>query len=131
MEGILVTQKIIIKDTEGKILSLRRSKTDPTKPLSWDLPGGLVEEGEDLRASILREVQEEAGIQATNLEILDVFGHHTESGKYLICIGYVAQAISTDVTLSYEHDQYNWISKEEFLSRDSKGHIKKLIEKLN
>ncbi len=131
MEGILVTQKIIIKDSDGNILSLRRSKTDPTKPLSWDLPGGLVEEGEDLQESILREVQEEAGIIATDLEILDVFGHHTESGKYLICVGYIAQSISKNVILSYEHDQYDWISKEEFLSRDSKSHIKKLIEKLN
>lgn len=127
---ILVTQKIIILNNSGKILSLRRSKTDPSKPLSWDLPGGLIDQGEDTHEAILREVKEESGIEVETPKLLDVFDCVTEQGKYLICIGYTTKAISTDVVLSYEHDQYEWISKEEFLNRDVKAHIKELVRRM-
>jgi mutator protein MutT len=92
---ILVTQKIIIKNQEGKILALRRSKTDPSKPLSWDLPGGIVERGENIQDSILREVKEESGIQVEKPQLFDVFDFVTEQGTYLICIGYITESIST------------------------------------
>jgi 8-oxo-dGTP diphosphatase len=127
--AILVTQKIIVINNEGKILALRRSATDPAKPLSWDLPGGLVDAGENIVEGILREVSEEAGIKVERPKLLDVFDYTSEQGTYLICIGYVARAITSDVILSYEHDQYEWITKEELLKRDMKMHIKELVKK--
>jgi 8-oxo-dGTP diphosphatase len=127
---ILVTQKIIIKNQEGKILALRRSKTDPSKPLSWDLPGGIVERGENIQDSILREVKEESGIQVEKPQLFDVFDFVTEQGTYLICIGYITESISTEVVLSYEHDQYEWLTKDEFLAREVKSHIKELVRRL-
>lgn len=130
MSHLLVTQKIIILNDEGKILSVRRSATCPTKPFGWDLPGGLVDEGEDIREAILREVKEEVGIAVGAPELLDVFNYTTEQGKYLLCIGYTARALSFDVILSYEHDQFGWLSKEEFLSRDVKNHVKELVSRL-
>ena len=38
-----VAQKAVLVRADGKILALRRSKTDPARPLTWDLPGGDVE----------------------------------------------------------------------------------------
>jgi len=127
MNPILVTQKIVILNAENKILSIRRSKTDPTRPLSWDVPGGLVDEGEDLVKSILREVKEEVGIEVSRPELIDAFSFKSESGECLICIGYKAIAISHDVTLSYEHDKFEWLTKDEFLQRDSKNHVRQLV----
>ncbi len=128
---MLVTQKIIVLNKEGKILALRRSKTDPSKPLSWDLPGGLLEDGENLRDAVVREITEETGISVEKPELIDAFDYINGQNKYLICIGYKTNAITTDINLSYEHDMYEWISKEEFLMRDTKGHIRQLLEKFN
>lgn len=130
MNSLLVTQKIIILNDEGKILSVRRSATCPTKPFGWDLPGGLVDEGENIREAILREVKEEVAISVETPQLLDVFDYKTENGKYLLCIGYTARALSFNVTLSYEHDQFEWLTKEEFLSRDVKNHVKELVSRM-
>jgi 8-oxo-dGTP diphosphatase len=128
---ILVTQKIIVTNDDGKILTMRRSQTDPSLPLSWDIPGGVVEVGEHLIESISREVTEETRIEVEDIKLFDVFDSSSKIHPYLICIGYTAHALSTNVVLSYEHDQFEWLTKDEFLSRDVKAHIKELVRRLN
>lgn len=51
-----LSPKVIIQNDAGKILSLRRSKTDPVRSLMWDFPGGLIEESEDLNLKTLEKV---------------------------------------------------------------------------
>lgn len=52
---------------DGKLLM---GKKDPSKggvyPNVWHIPGGGVDEGEDLLEAIIREVQEEVGIDITS-----------------------------------------------------------------
>ncbi len=55
-----VSQKIFLKNKDGKILALRRSATDPRRPLTWDLPGGSIEEGEVMQDALNREIFEVA-----------------------------------------------------------------------
>ena len=69
-----ISQKTIVFNAEGKILALRRSDTDHSRPLTWDLPGGQFEEGEDLEESARREIREEAGIEVEDLKIFDAVG---------------------------------------------------------
>ena len=129
MDPVLVTQKIIILNDHGKLLAIRRSHTDPDA-FAWDLPGGLIEKGEDLKVSILREVEEEVAVRVSDLTVLDVFSASSKNNPYFICVGYVAKAADTDVVLSWEHDQFEWVSKEEFLERTAKEHIKELVRRL-
>jgi ADP-ribose pyrophosphatase YjhB (NUDIX family) len=65
-----ISTKVIIVREDGKLLALRRSKTCPRRPFSWDLPGGDVEFGEELEASVKREIQEEAGVAVEKVELL-------------------------------------------------------------
>mgnify|MGYP001589925562 CR=1 FL=1 len=55
------SQKAFVFGKNGKFLTMRRTKTAPSNPLRWDLPGGDVEFGEDPLKSIVREVGEESG----------------------------------------------------------------------
>ncbi|NQV88361.1 MAG: NUDIX domain-containing protein [Parcubacteria group bacterium] len=127
---MFVSQKVIIFNKGGKFLAIRRSKTDPSRPLTWDFTGGEVEEGEDLEENIFREVKEEVGIDITDLQIFDVVGTYNKKGEYWVGIGYTAKAVSDNVTLSYEHDQFEWLTKEEFLKRESSPKLVRFVSKL-
>lgn len=60
-EAILVTAGIIIKGDQ--ILICQRHHTD-AYGLQWEFPGGKVEDGEDLKTSLRRELAEELTIDA-------------------------------------------------------------------
>lgn len=95
---------------ENKVLLLRRSKTDSQRPGDWDFPGGNIEPGEDITAGLLREVDEEVGIQLEFSDVRLVYAatqrHTTVSATRLL---YVATVSEQAVTLSFEHDEYKWV----------------------
>ena len=57
-----VVAALIVK--EGKLLVCQRTRHQ-TMPLKWEFPGGKIEEGEQPRDALRRELEEELGIQAT------------------------------------------------------------------
>jgi len=57
-----VVAGLIVKD--GKLLVCQRTRHQ-TMPLKWEFPGGKIEEGEQPRAALRRELEEELGIVAT------------------------------------------------------------------
>jgi len=56
-----VAAALIVQD--GKILICQRTKHQPM-PLKWEFPGGKIEEGEQPRDAMRRELEEELGIHA-------------------------------------------------------------------
>jgi 8-oxo-dGTP diphosphatase len=56
-----VVAALIVK--EGKLLVCQRTRHQ-TMPLKWEFPGGKIEEGEQPRAALRRELEEELGILA-------------------------------------------------------------------
>lgn len=56
-----VVAALIVKD--GKLLVCQRTRHQ-TMPLKWEFPGGKIEEGEQPRDALRRELEEELGIIA-------------------------------------------------------------------
>lgn len=56
-----VVAALILRD--GKILICQRTQHQPM-PLKWEFPGGKIEEGEQPRDALRRELEEEIGIDA-------------------------------------------------------------------
>ena len=56
-----VVAALIVKD--GKLLVCQRTRHQPM-PLKWEFPGGKIEEGEQPRDALRRELDEELGIHA-------------------------------------------------------------------
>lgn len=65
---------IVLKITNtGFFLLLIRRKNEPFKDL-WALPGGFVDENEDLEKAAIRELEEETQIKVKALEQIGAFG---------------------------------------------------------
>lgn len=54
----------------GKIL-LEKRKAEPGRG-KWSIPGGLVELGEDIEKTVIREVKEETNLEAEKPKLIDV-----------------------------------------------------------
>ena len=61
MQTIIVTAGVIIE--QGKILVAQR-KENSSRGLLWEFPGGKMEEGEEPRETLRRELKEELDIEA-------------------------------------------------------------------
>jgi len=63
-----VAAGVIVRDSAGAILLQRR--TDDGR---WGIPGGALELGETLEEAARRELREETGLTAGELDLLDVY----------------------------------------------------------
>ncbi len=73
-----VVAALIVRD--GKILVCQRTKHQ-TMPLKWEFPGGKIEEGEQPRDALRRELEEELGIDATIGDEVSRLRHEYKSGN--------------------------------------------------
>jgi 8-oxo-dGTP diphosphatase len=63
----------------GKVLICQRTKHQPMA-LKWEFPGGKIEEGEQPRAALRRELEEELGIEAVVGDELVRLRHNYKNG---------------------------------------------------
>ena len=121
-----VTQKAIVLREDGKFLTILRGKGAPSHLLVWDIPGGSLEYGEDPIAGIAREIKEETGLSVKDLRPFDVSSKVNPWG-FWVTIAYTCKAVSSEVTISYEHDEFKWVTKEEFLKLPSWEKIARFV----
>ena len=130
LEKVGVTQKVFVFDKNGKFLIVRRTKTAPSKPGAWDLPGGGIDFGEDPIGAMNREIREETGLEVDDLEVIDLTSKINEVGEFWITIAYRAKSKSKTVKLSYEHDQCKWVDIIEFPQFTDSKRFLRFSEKL-
>ncbi|WP_328237990.1 NUDIX hydrolase [Shouchella miscanthi] len=68
---ILPGSVVLIVNHQGELLLENR------KDGGWGLPGGLMELGESLEQTAVREVKEETGLDVRNLQLLGIFSGET------------------------------------------------------
>jgi|GEM_PF-196395 len=108
--------KVLLVNGRGEILFLRRSDTDENRPGGWDFPGGNAEPGEDAYETVIRETQEEAGLQLHDPQLIFAA---TRTGGYgvgcwLLFLAYVPDDVT--ITLSPEHSSFEWFTPEAALA---------------
>lgn len=111
-----IVAKVFILNEDGLILTLRRSADDNHRPLTWDLPGGGVDFGENPSDAVVREAKEEAGLIIQSPTIFFVGSKNEE--KYVVELLYYTQYDGSEIKLSSEHDQIAWVTKAGFLKLD-------------
>lgn len=93
-------------------------------PGQWGLPGGGIEEGERMEAALRRELREELGIEVSDIKPLFFKdGQHTKSFAdgsqrevYMIFLIFSCRANSSELKLSPEFSDYDWVKRDELLS---------------
>lgn len=108
--------KILIVNNrqEALILILGKHLKYPEKSYLPDLPGGIVEPGESEQIAAIREAKEETGIELNGKSVRLAYAetaHYPKENKSISKLLYIAHTDSApEVTLSWEHSGYKWVS---------------------
>ena len=119
----------ILQDHQGRFLLLKRSRSSKHQPGFWEFAGGKVDPGEDFASALLREFKEETGL---TVSLDSVFGSgEWEREDYRIAYLFMkVSLLSGDVSISREHDEFRWFSKEELKKLNVSPQLKPLCEAL-
>ncbi len=90
----LTADGAIIKD--GKILLIKR-KNEPFKG-KWALPGGFVEYGEKVEDAVVREVNEETGLDTKIIDIVGVYSDPTRDPRgHIVTVVYLLDILDGEI----------------------------------
>ena len=107
-----------ICEVDGKILLLKVRSKSSHDANKWEIPGGKVKKGEFFDEALRREYLEETGLKIIIESLYNVIQNNytacktNEKIKSIQLIMKVT-ADSDGVTISEEHDDYKWFTKEE------------------
>lgn len=126
-----------IEKPEGRYYLVIRSTPSERFPLPreyWDFAKGLLEVGEDGFKAAKREAEEEVGLRYFEVvpgfkEVAQYFTTRDGKRAMKFVAMFLAEARSPKVTLSWEHDQYEWLPYEEAYKKISNSAMKKILEK--
>jgi len=120
MKEIRVVRAIIHHD--GKILLLKKAKdTLPYNKDKWEVPGGKIEEGEDIGETLKRELKEEIGLELGKDVMLEKQLKSCQGeaeGVRSFAEVFLLKAKTNQITLSGEHSEYVWKMPEEIKNMD-------------
>ncbi len=106
--------KIIIHNVvrnDDKVLLLKRASSVSNLPNYWDIPGGSLENSEDLTMGVSRETTEETSISTTEPKLFHYFANYESSKEmHYITVFFISNFISGNVILNpEEHQDYKWV----------------------
>ena len=104
---------VIILNDNDQFLIIKRTKTAPSHPLHWDLPGGHVEEGESFEEAATREALEETNLEVSDLQaakVPDSFRNFFITKKYSGNIEFKENPESGFI----EHNDHKWVTLEKY-----------------
>jgi len=120
-----VVAGLIVKD--GKLLVCQRTRHQ-TMPLKWEFPGGKIEEGEQPRDALRRELEEELGILAGIGDEVKRIQHQYPNGgmvelRFFVVRGYqreIENRIFRDIQWAGPEDlpKYDFLEADLTLVRD-------------
>jgi 8-oxo-dGTP diphosphatase len=106
---------VAVRNSEGKYLILQRSLADEDGAGLYDIPGGTPDFEHEIEEAAIRELSEEAGI---NAETLEFFAHdhyicpwNNEKKMFFMFSHIIGKG--EDAILSFEHESYAWIDPSE------------------
>lgn len=116
IDFIGVSCSFVCHDGQGRILMHKRSQNCRDEQGRWDNGGGAHEFGDSIEDTIRREIKEEYGADAFNLQIVKAFDAHRElsdgTPTHWLSILYAAQVDPEQVVNNEPHkiDEIGWFT---------------------
>lgn len=124
---VILAVAAFIRNEKGNILIVKKSSEEKVDGGLWAVPGGKINPQENIIDGLIREVQEEVGLEVSYCKWVgeDVFesGGQWYHGEHFIC----SVADTTHVVLENKLLEYKWITKEEINSHEFHPNIKKRL----
>lgn len=117
--------------SKGKIVMAKRAN-DPGRG-KWTIPGGIVELGEDIKTTVIREAKEETCLDVVNPQLIDVVDAVTLDDENKIKYHYVIADYFVKVKggeLKAESDvlELRWVSFEELAQYVTTSSFKEFMQ---
>lgn len=122
-----VSLKCLVVDEQGRVLVVKETGRD-----WWDLPGGGMDHGEDLRSAIAREMKEEVNLTGNfAYRIIDVDepAHLSAHNFWQLRLVFAVTPSSLALSAGEDGDEIAFIDPEEFKNSDSE--VERRIYKYN
>ena len=108
MSTILLVAAAALVDVDGRVLICKRPAGKSLAGL-WEFPGGKIEAGESPEACLIRELDEELGIQVAHACLAPfVFASHAYDSFHLIMPLYLCRRWE-GVVVAREHEAIAWV----------------------
>lgn len=99
----------------NELLLLRRANYIKKYGGKWCLPGGHIDDTESPESCIVRETEEETGIQLGQIMMRSQIYTYDDGNKTQVFI--IGLKDKPDITISREHAQYKWVTFDEFKAK--------------
>lgn len=115
--------RALILRPDNRVLLVQRARNDEKFfPGTWELPGGKIQQNGDLLEDMRRELLEETGIELPQDEHIPIVGYshfQHQNGLWITTILFGALVtFIPDVTLSKEHDAFEWVAYHDVWKKD-------------
>jgi len=100
----------------GKVLVCQRTKHQPMA-LKWEFPGGKIEEGEQPRDALRRELEEELGIQAVIGDEMARIRHIYKNGGAIELRFFMVEAFQGEIENRIFND-VRWVGRKDLPEYD-------------
>jgi 8-oxo-dGTP diphosphatase len=128
MSDTLSGSKIILVHQNKILAFLRDDKPEISFPGKWDLPGGGIEDDEDLLACAYRELDEEFGLRDVSLELIDVVPSNVIDGKLMGRVyGQLSKHDIASIKFGSEGQKYGLFTVDEIQKLDFVPHLRDYI----
>src|SRR4030067_513789 len=117
MSGSGIAVKAFILNGKGELLLIRREKSDPHNPGTWEVPGGRLGLGENPFEGLKREAKEETGLDIVIGNPIKVHHFTRDDGQRITMITFLCKPLSETVSLGREHTEFAWLGLGESLHR--------------
>lgn len=126
---VLVNRSFVI-NKNGELLLIKRTINERVGPGLWEIPGGKLDEGQDISHALEREVFEETNLLVTPLLRTGYFESEIIANgpykgmPYIVIVG-ISKVVAGTVKISEEHDEFCWVKFKDFNKYALRPEVKK------
>jgi nucleoside triphosphatase len=124
----VLTVGALVESSRKEILIVETTKWNGT----WGVPGGKVDFGETMEDALIREFQEEVGLQLTNIRFAllqeAILDKQFYQPAHFALVNYFAQSATMAITPNQEIVNWTWVTPTEALTYPLNSYTKILID---